>query len=224
MRISVWLLLTMLLSGNIEALPVRVYPLTAENPEQLLASIKQLYGDQAEVGLSGQQLVVRAEYQVLEDIAEVLAQLQLEPLALIVTLSAYPQQETTALQYATAGATPKALKVTAGKPLMLTQMRTRERPRAGGLLWVIVEDVPSYQNSLTIVPRVTGKAVTLDINYYHRSDNHHQQTRASLRGQLGDWIAIVNDAAALQADPAVRRFSSRSVAGGSLFIQVELAH
>lgn len=210
-------------SPGTHALSTGVYSVHGDNPQQLQQSIEKLYGDQAAVGISDGQLIVRAKAEVLEEIGKLIARLESGARTLHITLSATGLSPDKGRQYATAGAKPRTLSVAEGKPLLLLEEHTRERPQSNGIFWNSIEDIPNYKNSISVVPRVMGQSVELEVSYYYQSNNRRRHTTATLNGQLGDWIAVVNDLDKIQADGSIKQVSTGVAGGGSLFIQVRLA-
>lgn len=212
-----------MMSTDTLALSTRVYYVHGDNPQQLQQSIEKLYGDQAAVGVSDGQLIVRGKPEVLEEIGQLIAKLEGRPRTLHITLSTSDLNPDTGKQYATVGAKPRTLSVAEGKPLLLLEEHTRESPRSNGIFWNSIEDIPNYKNSISVTPRVMGKSVELQVSYYYQNNNRRWHTTATLNGQLGDWIAVVNDLDKIQADGSSKQVSTGVAGGGSLFIQVRLA-
>lgn len=223
-RATTLLLMSLVLavsSTSTLALSTRVYPV--DNPEQLLVSIEKLYGDQAAAGVSNGQLIVRGKPEVLDEVGKLIAKLVGGPRTLYITLSPTRLNPSEGRQYATAGAKPRTLSVAEGKPLLLLEEHTRERPQSNGIFWTSIEDAPNYKNSISVIPSVTGQSVELEVSYHYQNNNRRQQTTATLKGQLGDWIAVVNDMDKIQVNSRNSQLSTRVTGSGSLFIQVKLA-
>lgn len=172
----------------------RIFALHSDQPAAVVEAIRGIYSDRAVLVLAEDRLVVSADDQVIEQIADLLAQLDPEPRRLLFTIDLGPidgNRDVDRLSTRSTALDRQQLHGVAGVPVVLSRVRVTERPVLGPWTWwVAFEDVPEDVDSITLVATVQDQVVTLDTHYRLRRGGQWQVYRTTVSGALGAWFPL----------------------------------
>ncbi len=148
--------------------------------------------------------------QVIEQQGDLPTQPDPEPRRLVFTIGLGPTADNGQAEIYSTRSTPldrQQLHGVEGVPVVLSQVRTTERPRLGPwgrwpafdeqpvdvnrIGWVAFEEVPVDVDSIRLVATVRHQQVTLDVRYRLKRGEQWQIFRTTMSGPLGTWLALL---------------------------------
>jgi hypothetical protein len=195
----------------------RVFELVTPQPEQLLASLRSLYGDSIRADLIQQRLVVVGSQQQLDDIDKLLRQLDRAPAAQQLTLSrqAPASADSGSVTYSTAAHSYR-IDTVEGAPVTLEYSKIAQQP-AGNGWWVSIANVPTAVQNIVLQVHLQGARGVLVTTSFTREENQRRRVYTATReGALDSWLPLLPAPAAAGKDT----LSTPAKAGSQLYLRV----
>lgn len=168
----------------------QIYQPAYRSPQQLIDSIKPLYGEQLRLSTDGKVVLFNAPQPVVSEIQELLPTLDHPPRQLQVELSSTDQHEQTSKSYGTSKRyLPQQFVITEGEPLTLLQQRQGQTV-SGSLWWHEVNSIPTQQAYLQITATVIGQQVAIDLTQQTLNNDRLARYDNRITGKLDEWISL----------------------------------
>lgn len=204
----------------------RVFELTTPNPQEVVDTLRQTYGDKIRVDLVQQRLVVVGSKQQLDEIGAVLVKLDPTPAALRLTIREQPPADETpgTITYSTTTNNGYTIDTVEGALVALDYQQLSQRISGFGSGaahrgWLIdIEDKPTLLQSITLQVRVPrgGKAV-VTVGYTKEENQQRRIFGNTVAGELGSWIPLLPEPEA----PAHGIITSGPKRGNQLYVRVQ---
>ncbi len=169
----------------------QVFELHGANPDEVLTTVRDLYGDQLRADVIQQRLVVVGSAKQIDEVRQLIAQLDRVPAALRLTLSETPPvDEVTGFTVHTT-ARMQTIDTTEEASVVIEKSRFGERATTAG--WVVeVEQVPVEVESLMLRVDADGRGGLLVSYSFVRYENGERRVYGNrVRGKAGDWLALL---------------------------------
>ena len=200
-----------------------VFELRGANPQEVLAAIRNLYGDDLRAQMIQQRLVVVGSAKQLDEVRQLIAQVDRLPAALRLTLSESPPVDEVAGFSIHTSAPMQTIDTTEEASIVIDKSRFGERAASAGW-WVEVEQVPVEIDRLMLRVDPDGRGGLLISYSFVRYENGERRVYGNrVRGRAGDWLALLPT---LTPPPAAKKGSkvySSAQAGqrAQLYLKVE---
>jgi len=169
----------------------RIFNLNNPQPEQILETLRSLYGDKVRADLVQQKLVVVGSNAQLQEIATLLAQWDRAPRALRLTLREQPpQNETDGVVYSTDRG-GLSIDTVAGALVTLEYSQIAQQP-AGNGWWISIDNVPTEFRSLMLQVQLQGNRSAQVLVSYSKQENQQRRVFGNtIGGALGSWLPLL---------------------------------
>jgi nitrate reductase NapAB chaperone NapD len=169
----------------------QVFELHTARPEEVMATIRGLYGDQVRVELIRQRLVVVADAKQLAEVAQLIQQVDRLPAPLRLTLSESPPVDEVAGFTVHSTAPQVVLESVEGAHIDIDRRRFGERATAGGW-WVRVEEKPVEIDSLALRIDPDGRdGLIVTYSFVRHEQGERRILGNRVAGREGVWIPLL---------------------------------
>jgi len=198
----------------------QVFTVTSPQPEQVLQTVRSLYGDRVRADLIQQRLVVVGSRAQLAEIGTLLAQLDRPPQALRLTLREQPPLGSS-ITYGTDG-DGLSVDTVAGALVTLERSQLTQQPAANGW-WITVDNVPVEFSSVMLQIQLQGERSAQVLVSYTREQNQQRRVFGNtVSGTLGTWLPLLPQSARPEADDKHgRTYSTGPKPGTQLYLRID---
>ena len=218
-------LLVYLLSASLQASTVTdIYRPNHKLAAELIQTLQPIYQQQARLATEGQQIIIRGEQTVVDQIQELLLQLDHPPRVFRLEISNTVEQANVTT-YATQSRSlnRNSFTITENAPLVLVEERLGQQLNAVGPWWVSVERLPVDKEALTVTLQAAQDTVYVDLALQTLSNGLQRVSSQQISGPLDQWLPVGTATAA--ADDSNRTtWSTQRSSIQALFIKVVPAH
>lgn len=196
----------------------RVFTLVNPNPEEVLESLRNTYGDKVQADIVQGRLLVVGTKQQLDEIAALLVKLDPAPRALRLTVREQPpaDDDPNSITYST-GKSGYTIDTVEGAFVSIDYQKIVQQPTAQGW-WIAIENVPAEFNTLTLQVRIEGGRRAIIRTSYAREENQERRIFSNTTvGNLGTWIPLLPR----PADNDSNTISTRQRRGDQLYLRVD---
>ncbi len=190
-RFAIALLLLLVLCATPARADSQVFELKIADPNTVLTTIRNLYGDEVRAELIRQRLVVVGSARQIDEITRLIEQVDQPPVALRLSLSETPPAEAAAGSIVRTTATVQQLETTEGANIAIDRRRFGERAAAAGW-WVEIEQVPVQIDSLMLrVDRDGRGGLLVTYSFTRHEDGQRLVYGNRVRGSEGSWMPLL---------------------------------
>ncbi len=188
-------LLALLILFSAAAMPAhgdsQVFELRAAKPEEVIATIRGLYGDQLRVELFRQRLVVVGNAKQLAEVAQLLEQIDRLPAPLRLTLSENPPVDEVAGFAVHSTAPQVTIETFEGAHVDIEKSRFGERAATAGW-WISIEEVAVAVDHLALRIDADGRGGLIATYNFVRHENGERRILGNrVMGREGVWIPLL---------------------------------
>jgi hypothetical protein len=203
----------------------RVFELTTPNPQEVVDTLRQTYGDKIRVDLVQQRLVVVGSKQQLDEIGAVLVKLDPTPAALRLTIREQPPADETpgTITYSTTTNNGYTIDTVEGALVALDYSQLSQRVSGFGAGapyrgWLIdIEEKPTLLQSITLQVRAPSRKAIITVGYTKEENQQRRVFGNTVAGDLGSWIPLLPQ----QEVPADGTITSGPKRGNQLYVRVQ---
>jgi hypothetical protein len=203
----------------------RVFELTTPNPQEVVDTLRQTYGDNLRVDLVQQRLVVVGSKQQLDEIGAVLVKLDPTPAALRLTIREQPPADETpgTITYSTTTNNGYTIDTVEGALVALDYSQLSQRVSGFGAGapyrgWLIdIEEKPTLLQSITLQVRAPSRKAIITVGYTKEENQQRRVFGNTVAGDLGSWIPLLPQ----QEVPADGTITSGPKRGNQLYVRVQ---
>ena len=207
----------------------RVFELTTPNPQEVVDTLRQTYGDKIRVDLVQQRLVVVGSKQQLDEIGAVLVKLDPTPAALRLTIREQPADETPGtITYSTTTNNGYTIDTVEGALVALDYSQLSQRVSGFGAGapyrgWLIdIEEKPTLLQSITLQVRAPSRKAIITVGYTKEENQQRRVFGNTVAGDLGSWIPLLPQQGAPEQEvPADGTITSGPKRGNQLYVRVQ---
>jgi hypothetical protein len=213
----------------------RVFELTTPNPQEVVDTLRQTYGDKIRVDLVQQRLVVVGSKQQLDEIGAVLVKLDPTPAALRLTIREQPPADETpgTITYSTTTNNGYTIDTVEGALVALDYSQLSQRVSGFGAGapyrgWLIdIEEKPTLLQSITLQVRAPSRKAIITVGYTKEENQQRRVFGNTVAGDLGSWIPLLpqqevpQQGAPEQEVPADGTITSGPKRGNQLYVRVQ---
>jgi len=171
----------------------KVFPVNNARPEEVLQTLRSLYGDKARVDIIQQRLVVVGSSATIAEISQLLAQLDRPPQALRLTLREQPPADSTAnaVTYSSSDNGGLTIDTVAGALVNLERAQLAQQPTSNG--WMIaIDNVPTEFSSIMLQVQLQGQRNAQVLVSYAKEQNQRRRVFGNtISGELGTWLPLL---------------------------------
>lgn len=185
------LLLLFALGSPVARADSQVFELQVAKPEEVLATIRSLYGDELRAEVIRQRLLVVGNAKQIAEVAQLIEQVDQPPAPLRLTLSESPPVDEVAGFTVHSTAQMQQLDTLEGASVAIEKTLFGERATAAGW-WVQIEQVPVEIDSLMLRVDPDGRGGWVVSYSFVRHENSERRVYGNrLRGTEGAWIPLL---------------------------------
>ncbi len=208
----------------------RVFELTTPNPQEVVDTLRQTYGDKIRVDLVQQRLVVVGSKQQLDEIGAVLVKLDPTPAALRLTIREQPPADETpgTITYSTTTNNGYTIDTVEGALVALDYSQLSQRVSGFGAGapyrgWLIdIEEKPTLLQSITLQVRAPSRKAIITVGYTKEENQQRRVFGNTVAGDLGSWIPLLPQQGAPEQEvPADGTITSGPKRGNQLYVRVQ---
>lgn len=182
-------LLTAVSSGFADS---RVFTLVNPNTDEVLQSLRTIYGDKIQADVVRGKLVVIGSKQQLDEIGALLVKLDPTPRALRLTLREQPPADDNAstVTYSTER-NGYTIDTVEGAFVAIDYQNITQQPTTNGW-WISIDNVPTQFTSLTLQIKIeSGRKAIIRVSYAKQQDQERRLFGNTVVGDLGSWIPLL---------------------------------
>ncbi len=196
----------------------RVFSLVNPDTDEVVQSLRTIYGDKIHADVVRGKLVVVGTRQQLDEIGALLVKLDPAPRSLHLSLREQPPADASSgvITYSTekSGYTIDTVE---GALVAIDYQQIIQQPKSNGW-WITVDNVPTQFSSLTLKIRVEGnRKAIVQVNYAKEENLERRVFGNIVVGDLGTWIALLPR----PSEDNKNTVSSGAKAGEQLYLRVD---
>jgi hypothetical protein len=206
----------LVLAASAYAAPVvDIYQPSYKNAHQLQNSLEKLYGDDVTFSIEGNQLLIRGERTMVNEIQELLLQLDHAPQVFWVSINSSPTTSGSKTYGTQRNKSLNTFRISEGETLFLVKQSNQQQLRSLGWARTSFEDVATQKEALSINVTSTLQTISIEVALQNRINNQITTTRNQVNGHFDQWLAI----AANPQEPNSKHYGTRR-SSGDLYIKV----
>jgi hypothetical protein len=186
-----WLALGLLAGGGSALAESRVFAPVGVQPQQVLETVRALYGDQVRAEVINQRLVVVGSAEQVAEIGELITQLDRVPAPLRLILSEHPPLDEIAGTVYRSGTPEHHIDTVEGALVEIEATQLSQRASGDGW-WVAIEEVPTRIEAIALQVRLREQdKLEVTYSFTRHRDGERRVYGNQLAGDLGRWMALL---------------------------------
>lgn len=219
----VFLVFWLCLAAPLAGADTKVFNLNNNRPEEVLQTLRTLYGDKVRTDIIQQRLVVVGSSAHIAEISQLLAQLDRPPQALRLTLREQPPLVNTenSIVYGTDSG-GLSIDTVAGALVNLERAQISQQPVSNG--WTItVDNVATEFSSIMLQVQLQGQRSAQVLVSYAKEENQQRRVFGNtISGELGAWLPLLPQRGGQDQDtPSSVTYSTGPKPGSQLYLRID---
>ncbi|MEH6558859.1 MAG: hypothetical protein V7708_13740 [Oceanicoccus sp.] len=188
------MLLTLLCLASVmasSAPAINLYEPNHKTPEQLVRAVTPVYGDEAKFSADDQQIIIRADESIVNEIQDLLLQLDHPSRVYQLEISNNPGNRK-AKTYSTESRelSQWLFTLTENQPLIIARQQQTQQVNTLRPLWRTVNTIPVQQEALALNLQASKNHVYIDIQLQTLRNGQVATINSKVTGPMYEWLAV----------------------------------
>jgi hypothetical protein len=196
-----------------------LYQPSHKTPDQLVRAVTPVYGDEAKFSTDDQQIIIRADELIVNEILALLLQLDHPPRVYQLEISNNPGSRKVKTYSTESRELSQSLFIlTENQPLIIAQQQQTQQVNTLRPLWRTVNTIPVQQEALTLNLQASKNYVYIDIQLQTLKNGQAAMINSKVTGPLYEWLAVTGNKR--NADSMSKTHSTHRADISDLYIKV----